>query len=461
MAERWGRWTALALVALSAWPSALWASGAGYLSDDYVVARNLQRAGLLRGLWDLATVAPARPGAAPYYLAVYEGIGSHSAIQALVLAALNALVALAVWQAMRAVVRERTATVAALVFAAAPNRGATRMWFQVGPYLVAVGLVALVVVLLWRADRPLLAATLAVLAVLTYEGTAGVAVAAFGGWAVGDPRARRWPAFSALTAIAAAALAAWASSPKLDVDGPGPFEHAGTIPSGLLGSGLWGHDAAGAVGLAALVAGLGVLVASYLPSFRRPGPLRREVLIGTALTALAVGPFLVGGAPFAVRGIFDRNNLVPGLGVCLILGAVLGTLAGRRLGVAVVAVVLGGMSVANLGDLADYRAAVDDGEALRAAVLEDVDPTAGTVVVVPPLDESRGVEAFILDGDLTAALELTAGEAWASVVMPERPETCRRIVAQAIGAGAIVHVYDRLDRTVRPAGGVEVCVRPS
>lgn len=450
--------TAIAL--LAAFPSILWAArGADYLTDDFPVARLIAREGLLQGGWQLGTVGPARPAAAPYYLLVYDVIGANVIAQALLLAALNALVAVIVWRALLTVVSEHTALLAATVFAVAPNRGATRLWFQLGPYLVALACLAVGAALLLGRDRYVSGAALVVLSILTYEGVAGVALLCVGGWLL-QQRGRRWPPAAAVVAVAGSAIATmWVLSPKRDAEGPGPFDHVDTIGSGVLGAGFWGNELLGAIGILAVLLAVTLTLVTFLPSYRRHDLVQREVLIGAAIVVMAVGPFVVGGAPFAARGIFDRNNLVPGIGVSLIVGALLAAAWRWRAGTGAVlaAGVVTVLAVGNVQDVQDYRAAVREGRALERDVVRDIDPTIGTVVVLPPLAGERGVAQFILDNDLTAALELHYGSEWSSVSMPYRVETCRHRLEAALEAGRPALIYDRLTRHLELVDSAAAC----
>lgn len=451
---------AAVLAVLAAGPSVAWGVvGADYLTDDFGVAYTLVQKGLLAGFWEFAFVAPGRPAMAPYHVLIYQGIGERFLLQALLLAVLNAGTALLLWQALRCVVRERTALLAALVFAVVPNRGATRLWFVLGANLLAVACLAGAVILLYRHARFAPAVVLLLTGIAAYEGIAGVGFLVITGWWLQARGPRRRRAVVAWASIAASALAAWAFSPKRDVNGPGPFDHVGTISSGVFGSGFWGSEAVGAVGLTVVLLALAASLAQLLPSFRRGSVVPREVLLGGAVVAAAVVPFLVGGAPFGVRGIFDRNNLVPDIGVSVIVGVLLAALwaVRREVGAVASVVVLAWLAIGNVQDVRDYRDAVRDGRALEAAVLADVDPTAGTVVVVPPLPGETGVEQYILDGDLPAALKLRVGQEWGSVSMPLLEEDCRARVAGSLDAGTPTFVYDRLARTVTEASGPEVC----
>lgn len=419
---------------------------------------------MVRGALSLSFEAPARPLVGPYYVLAYQVVGDRPLLQALVLAALNAAVVLLFWRALRQVVGARTALLGTLLLAVVPNRGATRMWFVLGPNLVAVGLVALGAIVLLSRGRKAVAAVLFFTAILAYEGVAGVAVAVVLGWWLADRRSRSRPAAIALAPVLLAIAVAWQVSPKRTGGSPGPLANLGTIFHGQLGSGFWGNDVVGVAGMLVTVAAVTwCIVATFFPSFRRPQSLlRHEVAIGACLLVLGAAPFIMGGAPFAVRGIFDRNNLVPDLGSCLVVAALLAA-AGRKwpqMGTALTAVVVAVLAMGNVQDVRDYRQAVRQGEALVEAVLADVDPDAGTVVVRPPLPSGTGVAAFILDSDLTAALVLRHGREWRSVAMPLAASHCVELVRNARRSGRPAFHYDRVARTVLPLDDPSECNPP-
>ena len=444
---------------LAAIPSIAWGlAGADYLTDDFWVAHELVANGLVEGAMNLSFEAPARPAVGPYYVLAYQVIGDRLVLHAVLMGALNALVALLVWHALGQVVGSRTALLAALAFAVVPNRGATRLWFVLGPNLVSVACLAGGAFLLLRRERVWPASGLFVVGILAHEGVAGVAALVIGWWWLQDRRARFRPAGVALAPVAAITAVALLVSPKRDGSSPGPLSNLDTLGAGQLGAGFWGSDLVGAVGMVVLVAAVTWCIATAVfPSFRRPSTVRREVLMGCALLAAGAAPFALGGAPFAVRGIFDRNNLVPDVGSCLILAALLAAAVrlSRPAGTAVAALVIAVLAAGNVQDVRDYRDAAREGDALVEAVLADVDPSIGSVFVVPPLRGDTGVAQFILDSDLNAALQLRHGSEWASVRMPSRAPRCGDLLAAA--ADQPVFLYNRVDRTLIPLSDGDAC----
>lgn len=452
----------LLLGVAAAVPSLAWGLlGADYLSDDFSVAEGFVRRGVVDGALELSLVGPARPLVGPYYVLTHHIIGERFLLHAVVMALLNAGLVVGLWAALRTVVTERTALLAALMFAVVPNRASTRLWFAVGPNVLALTCVVVGAFLLVRKGKALPAAGLFVAAVLLYEGVAGVAAVVVLWWWLGDRRNRTRGAALAAVPLAFAVGAAWVVSPKRAGNSPGPFDNVSTIGPAQLGSGFWGTEVAGLAGGALILAAITWSLAAQLPSFRRPGsPLAREVLTGACLLVAGAAPFVLGGAPFAVRGIFDRNNMVPDVGSCLVVGALLAAaIRGRKgPGWAVTTAVLVLLAAGNVRDLTDYRRAADEGDALVEALVADVDPSIGDVVVAPTVPQDTGVAQFILDGDLTAALRLRHGPAWASTSMPLRTPDCAVLARRAAGSpGRPTFVYDRIDRVLRPASHPEAC----
>lgn len=456
------RWPVLLLGLAATVPSLAWGLlGADYLSDDLWVALGFVRRGVVDGAIELSFVGPARPLVGPYYVLTHYIIGERFLLQAIVMALLNAGLVVGLWAALRTIVTEQTALLATLVFAVVPNRASTRLWFAVGPNVLALTCVVVGAFLLVRKGKALPAAGLFVSAVLFHEGVAGVAGVIVLWWWLGDRRNRTRGAALAAVPLVVAVGAAWVVSPKRAGNSPGPFHNVSTIGPAQLGSGFWGSEVAGLAGGMVILAAITWSLAAQLPSFRRPGsPLPREVLTGACLLVAGAAPFVVGGAPFAVRGIFDRNNMVPDVGSCLVVGALLAAaIRGRKgPGRAVTTAVVVLLAAGNLQDISDYRRAADEGHALVEALLAEVDPSIGDVVVVPTVPQDTGVAQFILDGDLTAALRLRHGPAWASTSMPLRTPDCGVLAQRAAATpGRPTFVYHRIDRVLRPASHTEAC----
>jgi len=455
-----GRWAgAVALGALGALPSILWAVGRpGYLTDDFAVARTFDR-GLLEGMYEAGFEQPARPLVGPYWWLVYDVIGDRPVVQALLLALLNGSLAAAAWLVARRLFRPHMALAVGLVVALAPNRGSTRLWFIVGSYVLVAALGLLAVWLLWCADRPWASAAVFTTSALLYEGVVGLAGAAIALWWWEDRGARLRVAVAVAAPVGAVAVLMLLISPK-GGEGPGPFDNAGTLPHGLFGAGLWDAVGAGEVGLVVILL-LGCAAAvTRLPSFRTSDPWPVLVGVGAFVVLCTSLPFMVGGAPFATVGIFDRNNLFPTFGVAIVLGAAVQWVAERNAGLALAILTGAAMLflVDNTRDVRDYEEAVRVGHDLVDRILVDVDPTvADAVLVGPALDEVPGVAAFVYPEDLTAALVSEHGSRWSGVSIPFTGASCAETARALIDDGRSVAHYDRLLRQVETSDPVGAC----
>jgi hypothetical protein len=430
----------VAVAALGAWPSVLWAvTGCDLISDDWVVAAEVRRLGVLSSFRELALHAPGRPGAAAYYAVVDSVLGVHPVPRALLVAALNAGAAVLVLLVAERLLGRRLGIVVALVWAALPNRGSARLWFVLAPDVLALcGL--LVGVLLLTRNRIALASAVFAAATLAYEAVVVVAAVAIVVWWWSDRRDRLRPTILAGLAVGAAALTVYALSPKEKGTGT-LFAHTGQFVPAQLGIGLWGDVTLTRVAGVLVLAGLAAsFVRVALPSFRR---WRRDTdllaLAGLGLVVVADVPFFVAGFPFATDGIFDRGNIVAGVGVSLLLGSLLARAVTHWRALALVtAVPVVLLAVQNAPDVRDYRLAVRDGHVLTRHLEVDGSRVRGTVLVGPPLPNRGGVAQFILSGDLAAAMELKHGAMPATFVIAE---------SEHLFAVSPLPRYDRRTRT--------------
>lgn len=402
---RW--WWPVAVAVAAALPTLVWAvDGSGLIHDDWSIASGVEFGGVWDTIESRSTGSPARPLSAAYYGVTYGLFGAHPVPHVLVLAALNGAAAALLLAVGTRLVGRRLALWTTLVWVALPNRGSTRLWVAMGPAVLALCLL-LVGVALLLSDRPLPAGVAMACGVLAYESVVVVAAAALALWAWRAPTGsvRR----AALPAGLVAAAGGWifAMSPKRD-GGAGPFSHAANIVAAQFGKGVFGPLArAGA--LLVLIAFALALARVLLPSFRAAvSDTDRAVLAGTVVVLLGAAPFFVAGFPFATDGIFDRGNLVPGLGTAVIVGALLSGLAGLGAGAGLVAAagVVGYVAAFNTVDVRDYRQAVREGEMLQARLDADLAVVDRALVVGPPLPNRGGVAQFIAYEDLGAALQL-------------------------------------------------------
>lgn len=400
-------WWLVAVGLAAAVPTLSWASdGAGFLHDDWSIASGVEFGGVWDAIEGSSTGSQARPLSALYYGLTYGVLGARPVPHLLALAALNGAAAALLVVAGSRLLGRRLALWTTLVWVALPNRGSTRLWVATGPAVLALCLL-LVGVLLLVSDRPMAAGVAMACGVLAYESIVVVAGAGLALWAWRSPAGsvRR----SAVPAGLVAAAGGWifAMSPKRD-GGATPFSHAANIVAAQFGRGVFGPLAQ--VGALLLLVAFAVALArAALPSFRVSlTDTERCVLAGAGLVLLGAAPFFVAGFPFATDGIFDRGNLVPGLGTALVLGALLSGLAGLGGGVGLVAAAgaVGYVAAFNTVDLRDYRQAVRDGELLQARLDADLPVFDLALLVGPPLPNRGGVAQFIAYGDLGAALRL-------------------------------------------------------
>jgi len=411
----------IALVA--ALPSLVWAwSSAAYLSDDYWIAYWFDAMGIGEAMRRVAFDMPGRVLAAPYYLAIYQGIGARPLAQALVLAALNAGLVAAMWRLGRPWLPVPFVLTACAVFAVLPNRSSTRLWFVVGSYPLALLLVMVGVMGLAR-GRAIGGAVLLASAVALYEGVAGLAVLALVGLVVFGGIAWRIVLPSAALVAAAASAAYLLSSRRPSASGVGPFGAVDTFGSGLFGTGLTGERVSGSIIAVGLFAVIGLSLVTLLPGFRDDRPVLVRVRLGAALALAGAGPSLVGGAGFAVAGLGDRNNLVAGVGVAIVVAALLDELRRWRagVGISVGVCVVAAMFALTMADVGSYARAADEGDEVLAALDASfpVVPPSAPTLIVPALDRSPGVAAFVPNIDIRGALHLRRGGDWSSIFLVE------------------------------------------
>ena len=413
---------------LAAFPSLLWAaSSPDLLTDDFAHLDRLRRLGVWDAAWSWSFEHPARPLLGPYHLVTYGLIGDRPVLHALLMAALNAALAIAIWQYGRRWIGSEVALAAALLFAVAPNRASTRLWFATGNYLLAALIVLVAAHLLAHHRRPVAAAATFAAGVLLFEGVIGLVVGLLVLWTL--PAVRQRIQTAALVVVPSLCAAAWmyALSPKRR-SGPDPNIEASlsTLGHGLFGSGFWGEGLTSYLGACAFAALVVLGAVAQLPSFSALRPRTPAVMVGIVLTAFSTAPFAGAGVTFAVRGIFDRSNAIPLLGACLLLAGSV-ELVGRRHRRGLVAggaLLLAYLLSLGLQDVADYADAADEGRLIVERVLEDVPADPSVVVVWPVPEHGTGVAAFIYPGDLDAALRLRYERRPGRTILPWSAEQC-------------------------------------
>lgn len=436
------------LCALGMLPSLLWLlAGPDLLTDDFGHTLVFREEGLLGGALDRSFESTGRPFVGVYYLLTYGLIGDTPELHAIVMAALNGVLVVTVWRVGRRIMPANAAYLAALLLAVVPNRASTRLWFATGNYVLATILViiGLALVIVW--SRPVYAAILLTIGILLFEGTAGLVAAGISLWALDDPKGRIRTAALVAAPPAITAVGMYLASPKRSSSGPTWRDSVETIGAGLLGEGLWGPTF-GAIGSVVLLTTAVVAGVLLLPSFRRPDRHLRTVRIGAVAALIGSAPFIVGGSPFATQGIFDRTNLIPLVGVSVLIAGAIDALSRRTpraaWGIALVAVTL--FAGQNIADVDDYRDAVVTGQGIIHSV-EVVAPIDGEpVVVVPHPPDKRGVAAFVYPADLDHAISLRVPEQEATTLLPRLPADCRAIVAEGRAS-----IYDWQQGRVLPS----------
>lgn len=427
------RWVVVAVFVAAALPSLLWAvNGSGLIHDDWGFAAQAE----FRGVWQTVAESSTRPLAALYFGLTFGALGTNSAAHALVLAGLNGVAGVLFLLVSYRLLGRQLAVWTTLVWLALPNRGSTRLWIAMGPAVLALCLFLLGVLLL-LSDHAFTAALAMGVSILAYEAATAVALALMV-FAWRSPTRRI--STLALSAAPVIAAAAWIflRSPKRG-SGQVPFSHSGAVIAAHFGAGTFGPLAP--VGTVVLLAFALAVARTMLPGFRAGvTSYDRATLAGAGIVGLGAVPFMVAGFPFATDGIFDRGNLVAGLGTALVLGALLAGLSKprRRLrGAAALGVVLYLASL-NAEDLRDYRQAISDGEILQAQLARDVPHLDAPLVVGPPLPNRGGVAQFIAYHDLGSALQ---------VVRDDRTLVARIAVSEADFESAPESL--RYDRTTR------------
>lgn len=420
--------TRVGLIALlAALPSLIWAfSGSGFLTDDWAVWAVFDRRGVVDALQTLAFEQPARPLAAPYYAVQYLVIGDLPVIQSFVMAAINAAVVAAAWWCGREVLPRPVLGPSLLVFAVLPNHATTRLWFVVGTYPLALAISLLALGFLFR-GRPRAAAVLLVASVVLYEGSVVLALSAAALWVCVSLRERLRPGLIVVVPTIVAAGASFLLSPKRDSEtGSRLFENADSFAHGVLGVGVWGGQPLGTIAIVAFLGAVVVAIARQLPSFRSDRVEYRWIAVGAVLCLASATPYFLSGSIFATSGLFDRNNLVPAVGVALAMGATwsLAHRVHQRAAEVLAIAVLAWFSVLNVDDIRTFESAVDRGEdvidALERTGLQGTGD--GALLIVPAQDGSGGVANFVYSGDLSAAMEYRLGGDWSGVQLVERTD---------------------------------------
>jgi hypothetical protein len=398
----------------AALPTLVWAlAGGDLLVDDWFFAAAAEYRG------PSALPFLSRPLESGYNALTFHLLGDRPLAHLLLLAVLNGVAAVLVWQVARRQLPTRLAVLTTLAWTALPNRGSMRLWISNAPHVLSLCLLlsaALLTCRQWKrepgaANVPVVVG-LVVLAALAYEGSIllGLCVALAVGWRSGATRRDHvLRAGAAAAPVAVAALTISLNSPKRAGEGIPPFEHFSALVPAHFGVGVL-PPALLAAGMVLLVAIAWSLASLAAPTLRaRAGVEERTIAAGLAVLVLGALPFAVAGFPFATAGIFDRGNLFADLGTALIVGGTLGLAWRLRrpvLAGAVAVAALAVLAAGNVTDVRDWRIAAADGRRLLQASMDT--PLSQPAVVVPIDSAAPGVPMFVEPGNLSDAIAVRA-----------------------------------------------------
>lgn len=402
------RLTILFIAAVAAAPTLASAFNSGFVADDWGFLRAASHGS--SSWWVHGVDIRFRPIQAAIHGVMFESFGDHAAASLVVMAALEVTVALLLRRLLMRFVPERAASVVALIWAALPNRSAPRMWISATPVTVCV-LLLLGAALAASAHprRRIVATLLCCLAVLTYE--SGVLIGAMiiaWAWHDGGLARRDLVVRIARPGVAYAVVVLWnvLTSPKT------PSTPAATRSAidGLIGAGL----TPAAFGVWGSLVGLAFFGLAVVGMRREPD--RRTVFYCGALVALAgVLPLLAVGASPVVNGPVDRLNVIPMLGVAIMLGVGIDAFIGRFPPAALGAGTLGiglmfGLvfGAAQIDDVTAVNRARSDANTTIAAFALLPNNLADRSLVLDPGVGHRGWYAFGWDS-AKAAIELRNG----------------------------------------------------
>jgi hypothetical protein len=244
----------------------------------------------------------------------YSVRGDHIWLHLVLLAALNATVAILIIRIGRHWLPGPMSLALAGVWAMLPNHSATRLWPATAPTMVAL-ILLLIGIELARDDRFAVATAVIAASALAYEG--GIAIGAAALVVLALRRGQRRIAVGSVATLGIVALWVWRASPKHDTP-TGPF-----TPGRALAAELGRALVPDALATIAVLIVLGVLVALVLtlsPGFRRPTDAAR-IGAGLALVALGVAPFVAARFPLSTDGLLDRGNTFASIGTALVLVA--------------------------------------------------------------------------------------------------------------------------------------------
>ncbi|MGH9277405.1 MAG: glycosyltransferase family 39 protein, partial [Acidimicrobiales bacterium] len=183
------------LALAAALPTLVWAFwGGDLIVDDWYFAAVAR----FEGITDFPF--RWRPVASSYHALTFSLLGAHSLPHLLLLAGLNGLAAVLVWQVARRLLPTRLAVLTSLAWVSLPNRGSMRLWITNAPNMLSLCLLLWAALLVCRQYREEKRAGsvpavvgLVVLSALAYEGSIalGLLVVAAAAWRGGATRRAR------------------------------------------------------------------------------------------------------------------------------------------------------------------------------------------------------------------------------------------------------------------------------
>lgn len=392
------------IAVVAALPSLVSAASGGFVADDWGFLLGAEQGS---STWWLEGLdARFRPVQAAIHGLMFELFGSSAAASLVTMALLEVVAALMLRRLVARFAPLGAADAAALVWAALPNRSAPRLWISAAPVTVCVLLLlGAALAATGERRRPVVATALACAAVLTYE--AGVLVGLLVVvWAWFDPVLPRPDVVARIArpVVVYGVVVVWnlmtspksSSAPAASTSAFDALAGAGLVPHGLGAAGT----AAGLLVLGSAIAGTWV-----------DRPLRPVVHLGALVALAGLAPLLLVGASPTLSGPVDRLNVIPMLGLAVVLGVGLHAIA-TRLRRPVVAVAVAGLTatvaVAHADDLRAVDAARRDAERAVEAFADLPPQLTDDRLVLDPGAGHRGWYAFGW-GSARAAIRLRTG----------------------------------------------------
>ncbi|MEY2568646.1 MAG: hypothetical protein QOE35_3175 [Actinomycetota bacterium] len=382
-----------------------------FIVDDWLFA-----VGARFHWWHAYAANAGRPVGALWNAVQFVALGASPVRHVVLLAVLNGLVGVLLWELAAHVLPRRLAVLTVVVWMALANRGSTHYWASTAPSLAVLAAVLGLSLFVassarwgWRQHATVVVVLSA--SALLYEGGLGLGLVVAGASAWRFDGRRRWIAL--LTAgLGLSAALGWSLVESPKTGGVSLFLTAGRLVSAHVGAGVVpGALVAPTVGLVAAAVAWSVS-AAVLPSFAARDE-ERMILFGSVLVIAGAAPFFGPGFPIGTEGLNDRANLYADVGTALVFAAIIGLawrLPARPVAVALASAAVVALGTLQLVDLRAYRDAGRDARQLLAAI--DRLPvglrTRGPLRLAEPPNRD-GVAAFYADYDIASALRLRYG----------------------------------------------------